>query len=119
MKIIPTYVEDAPRHLGGLYMYWNLKQYRELLAAEKVRDFPGRFPYAPKSEKTLDAFERELGGYVVWSVGPGGWKPFLEDNVPMFLPYDPTNGTTSPGALFRSEKTNPLNWVDYAALEDF
>jgi hypothetical protein len=108
---------DSPRHLGWLYLYGNLKQYRQILAEGSIKNFKGRLPYAPTTPAQLDAFEREFGDYVLWSQGTQGWEEFRKNNTPVFLPYDPTNGTYSAGAVFVSQKFYAPQWVDAEALE--
>jgi Tfp pilus assembly protein PilE len=104
---------------GGLYMYLDLKTCAELLEKGAQTSFPGqRFPYAPKNEQQLKAFEEWFGAYVIWCAGPQGLDGFRKNNTPIFLQYDPTNGTESPGALFVSQKFFEPKWVDWRALEN-
>jgi hypothetical protein len=104
--------------LNRQFMYWNLKQYRQLLEEGKIVRSREKLPYTPDEEQ-LEVFERELGDYVIWSVGPLGWDGFNAEDRPIFLPYDPTNGfVSSAGSTWRSPNASSNHKAtQYDALE--
>jgi hypothetical protein len=112
----PEEIPRAFRH--QVLMYWNLEQYRQILRDDPPGFPRARIPYTPTTEAQLEAFEREMGSYVVWAVGPAGWKGLKTGDTPLFMQYDPTNGLESAGHIFIAEKFSRPRWVDWKALEN-
>jgi len=83
--------EDARADIR-IYTYHDLRTWRDLVTN-----------HSPSSPPDLAKFEQYFGNYALMSVGPdrtqGG-----ETGVYFWLQYDPTNGTSSPGNIWRGQK---------------
>ena len=83
----------VPADADEVYRYWNLQE-RKLAS--------------PSDAATLNGFDKN-GAWIVSSAGPDR-KDDYQAGVHQFetFPYDATNGTVSPGDIFRTHKeTNP------------
>jgi prepilin-type N-terminal cleavage/methylation domain-containing protein len=74
-----------------------------------VPNLPG-YVYPAPTPGELQLFENRLGKYFLWSIGPAGQDQYTATGVEItgpqgfFTQYDPTNGTTSNGRIFVSQK---------------
>ncbi len=85
---------NDPRHLD----YYNYINSRHLAQFPVIANF-APYPPTPRSEY--------VGGWELWSYGPdrvvGPSYRLPQDNTTLYLLYDPTNGTISPGDIRRTQ----------------
>lgn len=86
-----------------LYTYQDVDTHRALTSASIICPASPGYVYLPSSGGALARFEDRLGKYMLWSIGPTGSET-LNTSVDFFMQYDPTNGTTSLGRIFVSQK---------------
>jgi len=87
------------------YTYWNLDNYIEL-GNLLTCGFSLTLPVHLR-----DDFENAFGKYMLWSIGPQGYRRFAI-HTRLMRHYDPTNGTYSDGAIYVGQKSSSFVWVD-------
>lgn len=86
-----------------LYTYQDVDTHAALAAAGVICPASPGYVYLPSSPGARARFEERLGKYMLWSIGPAGTES-INTSVDFFTQYDPTNGTSSNGRIFVSQK---------------
>lgn len=90
-----------------LYTYHNNTNYRQGGMTLPATTGSG-IAYIP-NPSAIDGLLETFGLYVLWSIGPQGQEGLLAAGNYFWNQYDPTNGTTSLGSVFVSQReTKPV-----------
>lgn len=105
---------------GDLYRYWEINTLEQLPDFPYCPSSPG-FVWAIPDAVDLLRFQSIAGSYVLLTVGPMGPEGAEADmddtnRAHLFLQYDPTNGTTSTGSVFVTQKHSAPTYVNHVRL---
>jgi prepilin-type N-terminal cleavage/methylation domain-containing protein len=86
---------------GTIYVDFHLYTYFDYPTYARPKSAGGQAFYNPSSFQ-LALFRRNLGDYLLLSIGPAGDDSMSFNEF--YTQYDPSNGTVSPGTIFVSQK---------------